>query len=150
MKRLRCPRSPAPCVALLSSGGVPRKDQPPFDIRKEEEGGPPVPAWLREQGFPDAGDWSIRLIDADTPSNMLAVIHGKYNTGPANEDINVIFPIDRIRELAERALIGELAPHHIGMMGFIPDYTRVEDEVAPAVISRLKADRVDALLLSPG
>lgn len=137
-------------VALLSTGGVYRKGQPPFDIRTEADGGPPVPDWLKAQGFPDAGDWSYRVIPSDTPSSDLKAIHGKYNTGPANQDINCIFPIDRLRELAERGFIGGVAPRHIGMMGFIPDYNRVLEETGPAVADLFRADAVDVVVLSPG
>ncbi len=34
-------------VALLSSAGIHRSDDTPFDIRKGEEGGPVVPVYLR-------------------------------------------------------------------------------------------------------
>ena len=78
-----------------------------------------------------------------------------------------MFPIDRIRELADRKMIKEVAPHHIGMMGDCHEpagegsappvlglrilrFAQDDISVAPAVISQLRADGVDALLLSPG
>ncbi len=45
------------------------------------------------------------------------VSHGGYDNGDVNKDINCMFPIDRIHELAKDGFIKSIAPVHIGFMG---------------------------------
>ncbi len=119
-------------VALITTAGVHRKSQPPHDLLNPH------------------GDTSFREIPAATPATDLAVDHSHYDTADANDDPNCVFPIDRLRELAAEGCIGEMAPMHYGFMGFVPDGRRLRDSTAPIVADRLVADRVDAVLLTPG
>lgn len=119
-------------VALVTSGGVHVADDPPFNLEDPE------------------GDTTFRMIPSSSRSSDLRVSHSHYDTEPARRDINCLFPIDRIRELAEEGVIGEVAPRYVGMMGFIPDGRRVAAELAPAVASALANDSVDVAILSPG
>lgn len=128
---LRVPVSEA-TVALLSSCGVHRRSEPPFDILDPE------------------GDTTIRYLPGDVSSATLMATHGHIDTTSANEDINVVFPIDRLRELADRGRVGRVAATHYGLMGWCPKVARMRDDVAPRIVERLREDGVDALLLVPG
>ena len=128
---LRTPLAQA-VVALVSTGGVHRKDQPPYDLMDQH------------------GDWSFREIGGDVAVADLMVSHSHYDTTDANADPNVVFPIDRLRELAAEGTIGSVSPLHIGMMGWNPDGARVRDETAPAVATKLREASVDVVILTPG
>ncbi|MFQ5342773.1 MAG: glycine/sarcosine/betaine reductase selenoprotein B family protein [Anaerolineae bacterium] len=119
-------------LALIGSGGVYHEDQEPFDAANRE------------------GDWSFRVIPGDAPPSALRVAHDHYNhKDGADKDINVVFPLDRLRELETRGDIGELSPAHIGFMGFIMRPEKIAEEMSPAVIRVLKEAAVEAALLVP-
>ena len=106
---------------------------------------------LREQDpFPLEGDNSWREIPGDVDSSQLMVTHEHYDHRHADLDINCVFPIDRLRELAADGVVGEVAPTNFGFMGFIPDGRLLRDANAPIVADRLLQDRVDAVVLTPG
>ena len=63
-------------------------------------------------------------------------------------DWNVVFPIDRLKELVRDKIVGTLAAYHYSFMGAIPQVTRYEPK-ARELASLLKADNVDAVLLTP-
>ena len=119
-------------LALISSGGVYLDDQPPFDAANI------------------LGDWSFRVIPNDTPTSALRVSHNHYNhKDGADKDINVVFPLDRLRELEAQGAIGELSPVHIGFMGYILKPDKLIKETAPQIIQALKDASVEAVLLVP-
>lgn len=65
------------------------------------------------------------------------------------EDINVIFPIDRLREMHAAGRIGELATTFYSFMGAQRDITNIKTQTAPEVAELLVRDRVDVVLLTP-
>ena len=95
------------------------------------------------------GDADYRVLPGDVRGADLLMSHVSVNYDRAGfvEDANVVFPVDRLRELAEAGVIGSVADHHYSFMG-ATDPTRM---AAPAaeVAGHLKADRVDAVLLTP-
>ena len=129
--RLGKPRS-ALRVALGTSGGVYEQGAQPFDMVSH------------------AGDDSVRWIAGSTPTADLRFAHDHYDHTDADRDPNCMFPLDRLRELANEGIIGSVAARHIGFMGWIPNPLRLAREVVPTIVSGLVSDRVDAVILSPG
>lgn len=70
-------------IALATAAGVHHKDQKRFNL---------------------AGDFTWRKITDKMPSDELMVSHGGYDNSDVNKDINCMFPIDRIHELAKEGL----------------------------------------------
>jgi len=64
------------------------------------------------------------------------------------QDLNVAFPIDRLRELARDGYIGSVADFHYSFMGAGSPVSRMESK-AREVAGLLKKDKVDAVLLTP-
>lgn len=95
-------------------------------------------------------DSSFRIIPADTPTSSLTVSHGGYDNTDALSDINSMFPLDRLRELAEEGLIASVAPRHIGFMGGGGDLKALANETGPAIADILKKDGVDAAVFTAG
>jgi len=102
-----------------------------------------------EQSF-GFNDTAFRVIPGDVASGDMVMTHTSVNfdrTG-FQQDLNVAFPIDRLRELAEAGEIGSVADFHYGFMGAgskPADYEKTAREVA----GLLKKDNVDAVMLVP-
>ena len=90
-----------------------------------------------------------RIIPGDTMANNLVMTHLSTNfdrTG-FQQDWNVVFPIDRLNELADQGVIGSVAAFHYSFMG-----ATYPDKLEPAVrrlAGILKRDAVTAVLLVP-
>ena len=78
------------------------------------------------------------------------VSHGGYDNGDVNKDINCMFPIDRLHELAADGVIGKVAPVHIGFMGGGGNQEKFKNETGPEIARILKDEGVDAVILTAG
>jgi D-proline reductase (dithiol) PrdB len=118
-------------VSLLTSGGVSRRGTAPFN--------------------PDArNDLRLDAIARDAPSDDFQIHDNYYDHRDAARDLNCLFPIDRLRELAARGSIGAVAERlWSGFMGRIYIRSVVTGEAAPAFVTDLEADGVDLLILVP-
>ena len=95
------------------------------------------------------GDGSYRVIPAETAANELLMSHISVNfdrTG-FQQDLNVVFPIDRLRELVADRTVGSMASVHYSFMGAFPP--AAAEPHAQHLAGLLKADKVDAVLLVP-
>lgn len=63
--------------------------------------------------------------------------------------MNVIFPIERLQELAEEKIIGELAPNFFSFIGYNMDAERLEKILAEDIAEAVKAEGSDVALLAP-
>lgn len=116
-------------VALVSAAGIHLKSQKPFNL---------------------AGDFTFREIPGDVPSSELMVTHGGYDNTDANRDINCMFPLDRLRELADEGFIKGVSPLHIGFMGGGGNVKKYQEETGPQIAEVLKKTGVDAVVLTAG
>jgi D-proline reductase (dithiol) PrdB len=104
--------------------------------------------WRKDRPFEGmSGDY--RVIPATMRARDLVMTHISTNfdrTG-FQRDWNVVFPLDRLRELAEEGIVGSMADYHYSFMGATDPA-----EMKPAarnLAALLKGDRVDAALLVP-
>ena len=73
-----------------------------------------------------------------------------YDHGCIDQDVNCVFPIDRLHELVNTGMIGAVAAMNFGFMGFIPDGRLLRDTTAPIVAEWLLKQETDAVVLTPG
>lgn len=127
-------RLPEATVALVTSAGVHLKGDHPFDMVNPE------------------GDATFRVIRGESALLDLTITHDYYDHRAADRDMNCVFPLERLRELAAAGLIGRVAPRHIGTMGHIlgSEERRLVAETAPAIAKLLVEDGVDYVLATPG
>jgi D-proline reductase (dithiol) PrdB len=114
-------------VAIVSSAGLVVRGENPFRGR----------------------DPDYRVIPTDTRPEELLISHISINfdrTG-FQEDWNVVFPLDRLQELAAKGAIGSVAQTHYSFMG-ATDPVQMEPH-AREVAGLLKGDQVDAVILPP-
>ena len=117
-------------VSLLSTGGFYiRGKQEPFD--------------------PNKNDLSFREIPKDIDVGELGISHNNYDRADAESDVNCVFPIERFRELEREGYIGELSLLNYTIMGRIFRLTALKNELAPQILSKLKAHNVDVFFLVP-
>jgi len=120
-------------VALVTSAGVHRRDQPGFNIAD------------------DLGDLTFRIIEGDVNPSDLMVTHHHYDHADADRDINVVFPIEPLRELAAEGFIGGVANEHIGYMGFTMRLKDMYEQTAPTIAEEIdKKSRADIVVLTGG
>lgn len=106
---------------------------------------------LREQGpFNVDGDNSWRLIPGDVQAHQLMVTHEHYDHSDADKDINCIFPIDRLRELAQAGIIGGISDKHLGFMGYSQHLRDLYERSAPEMAKIVLRSKADAVLLTAG
>lgn len=103
-----------------------------------------------DKRFNLAGDFSYREIPDTATTDMLMVSHGGYDNADVNRDVNCMFPIDRLHELAKEGYVGAVAPIHIGFMGGGGDQSKFTEETGPQIAQRLKDENVDAVVLTAG
>lgn len=97
------------------------------------------------------GDASYRIIPGDVDTSQIVITHKYYNHSDADKDINIIFPLDRFRELKQAGVIGDIAPRHFGFMGHIKgaQLPILIEKTAPEVARMLIEDQVDVAFLTP-
>lgn len=120
-------------IAVVTSAAFYKAGQEPFD--------PAV----------RGGDYSYREIGADTALETLRIGHKSdaFDHTGIEKDKNLALPLDRLRELKQEGVIGEVAKRHYSLMGSITAPGRLVTTTAPEIASKLAEDGVDAVLLTP-
>ena len=120
-------------LALITTGGVHLKSQSPFDMRDRQ------------------GDPSFREIPAGAKPADLSITHNYYDQRDAFRDINIVFPLERVRLLEQFGEIGKVNHRHFSFMGHISNrhLDTLINETAPGVAEKLREDGVDMALLTP-
>ena len=97
------------------------------------------------------GDQTYRAIPSDTPTADIVQSHTSigFDRVPTLRDVNISFPIDRLRELVARGELGRLGPRCYSFMGAQREVARIERETGPEVARRLRAEGVDTALITP-
>jgi D-proline reductase (dithiol) PrdB len=120
-------------VAIVTAAGVHLKDQDPFNIADE------------------LGDLTFRIIPEDVDSSRLMVTHHHYDHADADADINVVFPIDALRDLKQEGFIREIARKHVGYMGYTMQLKAMYEGTAPEIANEIdKGSRADIVVLTGG
>jgi len=124
---------------LVTSGGLYHKDHElPFDVEREKQ----EPTW---------GDPTFCTIPIDIPQDEVGVSHLHINTRDVLEDIDILLPIHRFRELVAEGRIGSLAEEAYSFMGYqgFPASTKEWRLVyGPQVAKKLKSMGVDCVFLT--
>jgi len=121
-------------VAMVTTAGVHHCSQSPFDMKDQH------------------GDPSFREIDIRKPLSDLMITHDYYDHSDADRDINIVFPVERLREWEEKGRLGSLAQRNFSFMGHIDGHhiPVLINETGRQVASELRKDGVDVVLLTPG
>lgn len=115
-------------VAIVTTAGLHQRDQARF-------------------GF---GDPSYRVIPGDFEGAELIMSQGSTNFDRTGfvQDVNTVFPVDRLRELQAQGAVGSIAKFHYSVSAAFSDPFDFEP-TARELAELLKNDRVDAAVLIP-
>lgn len=121
-------------ISIVTTAGVHLKNQTPFHLSRMNP------------------DISYRVIPRDTNSAQLTVTNAaplhEYDCSIAKEDINTIFPIDRLKELADIGFIGGVAQRHYSLMGYILRFNKLINETLPVLVKKIVRSDTDGVILS--
>jgi D-proline reductase (dithiol) PrdB len=96
------------------------------------------------------GDQSFRLLPAATEGLVLGHISPNYDRSGFVADPNVVFPVDRLREMEAERAIGSVASTHLAFLGAQDEtMTTIRLDSGPAAAKLLLNDAVDVVLLTP-
>lgn len=120
-------------IALVTTAGLHTPEQPGFDHSLK------------------GGDASFREIPGTIATATLIESHKSdaFDHAGVKADRNLVFPLDRFRELVARGEIGALNHRHFSFMGSIITPGKLIEATAPQVAQMLVADGVDAVFLTP-
>ncbi|MBN2073999.1 MAG: hypothetical protein JW762_00475 [Dehalococcoidales bacterium] len=115
-------------VAIVTTSGVHCRNDRPFTISPDD---------------------FYRVIPGNVGVNDLVMSHGaaSFDRSGFQRDCNVVFPIDRLRELVDEGIIGSLADFHYS----VSSAHQGSEFEAPMkeVGSLLKKDNINAVILTP-
>jgi D-proline reductase (dithiol) PrdB len=123
-------------IALVTSGGISLKTDPPFDMEKEKKG----IFW---------GDRSYRIIPRGTTEKDIEANHLHINTKYIRQDINVMLPIARMVEFEQEKIICHLAPSSYSFYGYQWENNDFLKEAIEPISKKMKLEGVEAVLMTP-
>ena len=95
-------------------------------------------------------DLSYRVIPGDADLGSLTMTHSSvhFDRTGFREDVNTVFPLDRLHELAAEGVVGSVADHHYSLMGAGWPPEMIEP-TCKELARLLEADDVSAVCLVP-
>ena len=120
-------------VAIVTAAGVHLRDQERFNTADE------------------LGDLTYRVIPGDVDASDLMVSHHHYDHADADSDINVVFPVEVLRDLVGEGFLGGSAKKHVGYMGYTMQLKAMYEGTAPQIANEIdRGSRADAVVLTGG
>lgn len=97
------------------------------------------------------GDQTYRVIPSGTAAKDIIQSHNSigFDRTATYRDLNIVFPMDRLKELAERGVIGSVTTNFYAFMGAQTNPKRILEETGPEVAQLLLNEAADAVLLTP-
>jgi D-proline reductase (dithiol) PrdB len=96
------------------------------------------------------GDTSYRKLERAERALALGHWSQNFDRSGIAIDLNVVYPIDRLEELAANGTIGAVANTHYSFAGNQPDdVATLRLDSGPAVAAQMVADGVDVVILTP-
>lgn len=117
-------------VALVSTAGIHLPGMAPF----------------RSKGL--FGDTGMRRL-ALQPLGDFLIAHGHYDEGPVRSDQNVLWPAERLQELAGAGEIGSLAQYGYSIDGYCTDATGLVRLAGEGIWRGMRSEGVEVALLVP-
>jgi D-proline reductase (dithiol) PrdB len=115
-------------ICLVSTAAVRTRDDRPFNTE---------------------GDTSWRTIPGDVEAKDLRYDDAHYDHACVDRDMNCVFPIDRVRELAAERRVGGLTTRHFSL-GYSQALRELRETVIPTLVREVDRERPGAVLLTGG
>jgi D-proline reductase (dithiol) PrdB len=132
-------------VAIVTTAGLHHSDQEGWDVGR--------PSWeaAEAEGNPFwRGDESFRVLDGQRRDFHLAHWSPNFDRTGFATDLNTVFPIDRLDELAAEGRIGEVSDVHLAFIGAQDaNLSTIRFDSGPAAAKLLRDQGVDVALVFP-
>jgi D-proline reductase (dithiol) PrdB len=103
-----------------------------------------------DDGFSPISDPKFTVLEDSERELRLGHFSPNFDRGGFAADINVVYPVDRLRELAEQGTIASVASRHYAFAGNQDDtVSGIRLDTGPEVAKRLLEDGVNVVLLTP-
>jgi D-proline reductase (dithiol) PrdB len=99
--------------------------------------------------FNPEGDNSFRVIPGEAMAADLRYSDEHYPHDCVDADLNCVFPIDRLKELAAEGVIGGTTASHFSM-GFTQQLAEIRKTTIPLLARAVDKTRPDAVILTGG
>lgn len=95
-------------------------------------------------------DFAFETLPNDARDLELGHVSPNFDRAGFAADLNVVYPVDRLQELADRGTIAGVASAHYSFAGNQLDgLTTLRLDTGPACANRMLEDGVDVVLLTP-
>jgi hypothetical protein len=115
-------------VCLVSTAAVRMKDDAPFQTD---------------------GDVTWRVVPGDAEAKDLRYDDTHYDHACVDRDMNCVFPLDRVRELAAEGRVGGVTARHFSL-GYSQALRELRERTIPALVREIDRERPGAVLLTGG
>ncbi|MEM1249419.1 MAG: glycine/sarcosine/betaine reductase selenoprotein B family protein [Acidobacteriota bacterium] len=96
------------------------------------------------------GDQSFRQFNASERDLTLSHVSNNFDRSGFVADLNVVYPLDRLDELATEGVIGAVSSTHLSFMGALDEtMSTLRHDTGPAAAEVLKEAGTDVVLLTP-
>lgn len=96
------------------------------------------------------GDTKYRTLERADRDLIMGHWSPNFDHSGFQLDLNVVYPIDRLEELAADGVIGDVAPRHFAFAGNQPaTVSELRLDTGPACARELLADEVDVVIFTP-
>lgn len=113
-------------IAIVTTAGLHRREDRPFAS--------------------GVGEYRIIPDDTDMAELIMSHVSTNFDRTGFQQDLNVVFPIERLRELAAEGEIGAVARYHYAFMGATPPTAHAA--IANDLAGLLREDQVNGVLLA--
>jgi D-proline reductase (dithiol) PrdB len=115
-------------LCLVTTAAVRHKDDTPFNLE---------------------GDATFRTIARGVTTEDLKYDDAHYDHACVDQDLNCVFPIDRLSDLAHDRRIGGLTESHFSL-GYSQALRDLREQTIPGLVREIDRVRPDAVLLTGG
>jgi D-proline reductase (dithiol) PrdB len=95
------------------------------------------------------GDDGYRVFEREERALLSGHQSTNWDRSGLSVDLNVVYPIDRLTEMAAEGVIGAVAPRHLSFTGPLIELSTLIVDSGPAAARVLLDDAVDVVLLTP-
>jgi hypothetical protein len=99
--------------------------------------------------FQTEGDVTWRVIPGESEARDLRYDDTHYDHACVDRDMNCVFPIDRVRELAAEGRVGGLTARHFSL-GYSQALRELREKTIPGLVREVDRERPGAVLLTGG
>jgi D-proline reductase (dithiol) PrdB len=114
-------------VAIVTTAGLQLSDQEEF-------------GWF---------DSSYRILPGERRDLVMSHHSQNFDRAGVIADLNVVYPVDRLAELAAEGHIGAVAPSHVSFMGAQRELTALVHDSGRAAAAHLREQGTDVAILTP-